>query len=158
MKPQPGWPSSSCPSPSFSPHGVDVCVVDMRISVAARKLWCIRRQLIILLVPLLFLPLLFTLPEKVSFYGEGLLTESAPLIYQVETGGIISSTLLFACAAARLHHFYVLLVNKPESPPPSSAHSGGSERGEPERSGVVMVRATERSHVSPAVVRGISAP
>uniref|UniRef100_A0A674NW78 Solute carrier family 13 member 3 n=1 Tax=Takifugu rubripes TaxID=31033 RepID=A0A674NW78_TAKRU len=64
MKPQPGWPSSSCPSPSFSPHRVDVCVVEMRLSVAARKLWCIRKQLIVLLVPLLFLPLLFTLPEK----------------------------------------------------------------------------------------------
>ncbi|CAG03889.1 unnamed protein product, partial [Tetraodon nigroviridis] len=34
------------------------------VSVAARKLWCIRKQLIVLLVPLLFLPLLFTLPEK----------------------------------------------------------------------------------------------
>lgn len=37
----------------------------MRVSVAAKKLWCIRKQLIVLLVPLLFLPLLFTLPEKV---------------------------------------------------------------------------------------------
>lgn len=60
--------------------------------------------------------------------------------------------------------FYVLLVNKPEFPP--SAHSRGSERGELEQSGVFMVRATEKSHVSPALItlrlghndRFISAP
>ncbi|KAL6119383.1 slc13a3 [Pungitius sinensis] len=36
----------------------------MKISVVSNKLWCIHKQLILLLVPLLLLPLLFTLPEK----------------------------------------------------------------------------------------------
>uniref|UniRef100_A0A3Q3W6M9 Uncharacterized protein n=1 Tax=Mola mola TaxID=94237 RepID=A0A3Q3W6M9_MOLML len=36
----------------------------MKISVAAKKLWCVRKQLILLLTPLLLLPLFFTLPEK----------------------------------------------------------------------------------------------
>lgn len=78
-----------------------------------------------------------------KFLWRWLLTESALLIYPVETGGIVSSTLLFA-------PFYVLLVNKPEPPP--SAHSGGSERGEPQRSGLFMVRATEQSHLPPALI------
>lgn len=38
----------------------------MKISVVTKKLWCVRRQLIVLLTPLLLLPLIFTLPEKVS--------------------------------------------------------------------------------------------
>ncbi|TNN73332.1 Solute carrier family 13 member 3 [Liparis tanakae] len=36
----------------------------MKLSVVSKKLWCIHKQLILLLVPLLLLPLLFTLPEK----------------------------------------------------------------------------------------------
>ncbi|XP_029974948.1 Na(+)/dicarboxylate cotransporter 3 [Salarias fasciatus] len=36
----------------------------MKISVLSKKLWCVRKQLIILLTPVIFLPLLFTLPEK----------------------------------------------------------------------------------------------
>ncbi|KAG7463332.1 solute carrier family 13 member 3 [Solea senegalensis] len=36
----------------------------MKLSVLSKKLWCVRKQLILLLTPLLFLPLLFTLPEK----------------------------------------------------------------------------------------------
>ncbi|KAK0151408.1 Solute carrier family 13 member 3 [Merluccius polli] len=36
----------------------------MEISALFRKLWCVRKQLIIFLTPLLFLPLLFCLPEK----------------------------------------------------------------------------------------------
>uniref|UniRef100_A0A3Q0S0L1 Solute carrier family 13 member 3 n=1 Tax=Amphilophus citrinellus TaxID=61819 RepID=A0A3Q0S0L1_AMPCI len=35
----------------------------MKISVS-KKLWCVHKQLILLLTPLVFLPLLFTLPEK----------------------------------------------------------------------------------------------
>uniref|UniRef100_A0A3B5AZJ4 Solute carrier family 13 member 3 n=1 Tax=Stegastes partitus TaxID=144197 RepID=A0A3B5AZJ4_9TELE len=36
----------------------------MKISVVSKKLWCVHKQLILLLTPLVFLPLLFTLPEK----------------------------------------------------------------------------------------------
>ncbi|XP_042347006.1 solute carrier family 13 member 3 [Plectropomus leopardus] len=36
----------------------------MKISVVFKKLWCVHKQLILLLTPLLFLPLLFTVPEK----------------------------------------------------------------------------------------------
>uniref|UniRef100_A0A667YLV1 Solute carrier family 13 member 3 n=1 Tax=Myripristis murdjan TaxID=586833 RepID=A0A667YLV1_9TELE len=36
----------------------------MELSVLAKKLWCVRKQLILLLTPLIFLPLLFALPEK----------------------------------------------------------------------------------------------
>uniref|UniRef100_A0A3P9DMH4 Solute carrier family 13 member 3 n=1 Tax=Maylandia zebra TaxID=106582 RepID=A0A3P9DMH4_9CICH len=36
----------------------------MRISVLSKKLWCVHKQLILVLTPLVFLPLLFTLPEK----------------------------------------------------------------------------------------------
>ncbi|KAM4609612.1 Na(+)/dicarboxylate cotransporter 3 isoform 2-T2 [Polymixia lowei] len=36
----------------------------MEISVFSKKLWCVRKQLILLLTPLIFLPLLFALPEK----------------------------------------------------------------------------------------------
>uniref|UniRef100_UPI003AB0F52B Na(+)/dicarboxylate cotransporter 3 n=1 Tax=Centroberyx gerrardi TaxID=166262 RepID=UPI003AB0F52B len=36
----------------------------MEISVLSKKLWCVRKQLILLLTPLIFLPLLFALPEK----------------------------------------------------------------------------------------------
>ncbi|XP_034733353.1 solute carrier family 13 member 3 isoform X2 [Etheostoma cragini] len=36
----------------------------MKMSVVSNKLWCIHKQLILLLTPLVFLPLLFTLPEK----------------------------------------------------------------------------------------------
>jgi len=38
----------------------------MKISVVSKKLWCVHKQLLLLLAPLVFLPLLFTLPEKVS--------------------------------------------------------------------------------------------
>lgn len=38
---------------------------EMKISVVSNKLWCVHKQLLLLLVPLLLLPLLFTLPEKV---------------------------------------------------------------------------------------------
>uniref|UniRef100_A0A6Q2X2U6 Solute carrier family 13 member 3 n=1 Tax=Esox lucius TaxID=8010 RepID=A0A6Q2X2U6_ESOLU len=34
------------------------------ISTFAKKLWCVKKQLIIFLTPLIFLPLLFGLPEK----------------------------------------------------------------------------------------------
>uniref|UniRef100_A0A8D3DUF9 Solute carrier family 13 member 3 n=1 Tax=Scophthalmus maximus TaxID=52904 RepID=A0A8D3DUF9_SCOMX len=37
---------------------------EMKISVVSKKLWCVHKQLILLLTPLVFLPLLFTLPEK----------------------------------------------------------------------------------------------
>ncbi|XP_029362468.1 Na(+)/dicarboxylate cotransporter 3 [Echeneis naucrates] len=36
----------------------------MKISVVSKKLWSVHKQLVLLLTPLLFLPLLFTLPEK----------------------------------------------------------------------------------------------
>ncbi|KAM9342415.1 Na(+)/dicarboxylate cotransporter 3 [Pholidichthys leucotaenia] len=36
----------------------------MELSVVFKKLWCVHKQLILLLTPLVFLPLLFTLPEK----------------------------------------------------------------------------------------------
>ncbi|XP_072222981.1 Na(+)/dicarboxylate cotransporter 3 isoform X2 [Leuresthes tenuis] len=36
----------------------------MKISVVSKKLWCVHKQLLLLLTPLVFLPLLFTLPEK----------------------------------------------------------------------------------------------
>uniref|UniRef100_A0A3Q3RHN1 Solute carrier family 13 member 3 n=1 Tax=Mastacembelus armatus TaxID=205130 RepID=A0A3Q3RHN1_9TELE len=36
----------------------------MEISVVYKKLWCVHKQLVVLLTPLVFLPLLFTLPEK----------------------------------------------------------------------------------------------
>ncbi|XP_029012643.1 solute carrier family 13 member 3 [Betta splendens] len=36
----------------------------MKVSAVSKKLWCVHKQLILLLAPLLFLPLLFTLPEK----------------------------------------------------------------------------------------------
>ncbi|MEQ2256293.1 hypothetical protein ILYODFUR_022844, partial [Ilyodon furcidens] len=36
----------------------------MKISVLSKKLWCVHKQLLLLLTPLLFLPLLLTLPEK----------------------------------------------------------------------------------------------
>ncbi|KAM3872098.1 Na(+)/dicarboxylate cotransporter 3 [Diretmus argenteus] len=36
----------------------------MEISVLSKKLWCVRKQLILLLTPLVFLPLIFSLPEK----------------------------------------------------------------------------------------------
>ncbi|XP_071401908.1 Na(+)/dicarboxylate cotransporter 3 [Centroberyx affinis] len=36
----------------------------MEISVLSKKLWCVRKQLILLLTPLIFLPLLFAIPEK----------------------------------------------------------------------------------------------
>lgn len=36
----------------------------MEVSALAKKLWCVHKQLILVLTPLLFLPLLFTLPEK----------------------------------------------------------------------------------------------
>lgn len=55
-----------------------------------------------------------------KFLWRWLLTESALLIYPVETGGIVSSTLLFA-------PFYVLLVNKPEPPPPVLIQEGQRE-------------------------------
>uniref|UniRef100_A0A4W6E998 Solute carrier family 13 member 3 n=1 Tax=Lates calcarifer TaxID=8187 RepID=A0A4W6E998_LATCA len=37
---------------------------EMKISVVSKKLWCVHKQLVVLLTPLVFLPLLFTLPEK----------------------------------------------------------------------------------------------
>uniref|UniRef100_A0A8C5B815 Solute carrier family 13 member 3 n=1 Tax=Gadus morhua TaxID=8049 RepID=A0A8C5B815_GADMO len=37
---------------------------EMEISVLFRKLWCVRKQLIVFLTPLVLLPLLFGLPEK----------------------------------------------------------------------------------------------
>uniref|UniRef100_A0A3Q2NZ54 Solute carrier family 13 member 3 n=1 Tax=Fundulus heteroclitus TaxID=8078 RepID=A0A3Q2NZ54_FUNHE len=36
----------------------------MKISVVSKKLWCVHKQLLLLLAPLVFLPILFTLPEK----------------------------------------------------------------------------------------------
>ncbi|KAM9855476.1 Na(+)/dicarboxylate cotransporter 3 [Aulostomus maculatus] len=36
----------------------------MKLSVVSKKLWCVHKQLVLLLTPLVFLPLLFTLPEK----------------------------------------------------------------------------------------------
>lgn len=36
----------------------------MDISVIAKKLWCVRKQLLLLLTPLILLPLIFGLPEK----------------------------------------------------------------------------------------------
>uniref|UniRef100_A0A3B3TUN2 Solute carrier family 13 member 3 n=2 Tax=Poecilia TaxID=8080 RepID=A0A3B3TUN2_9TELE len=36
----------------------------MKISVVSKKLWCVHKQLLLFLTPLVFLPLLFTLPEK----------------------------------------------------------------------------------------------
>ncbi|RVE70924.1 hypothetical protein OJAV_G00069390 [Oryzias javanicus] len=36
----------------------------MKLSVVSKKLWCVHKQLLLLLAPLVFLPLLFTLPEK----------------------------------------------------------------------------------------------
>ncbi|PWA31613.1 hypothetical protein CCH79_00006522 [Gambusia affinis] len=36
----------------------------MKISVVSKKLWCVHKQLLLCLAPLVFLPLLFTLPEK----------------------------------------------------------------------------------------------
>uniref|UniRef100_A0A7N6F980 Solute carrier family 13 member 3 n=1 Tax=Anabas testudineus TaxID=64144 RepID=A0A7N6F980_ANATE len=38
--------------------------LEMKISVVSKKLWCVHKQLVLLLTPLVFLPLLFTLPEK----------------------------------------------------------------------------------------------
>uniref|UniRef100_A0A665SZV0 Solute carrier family 13 member 3 n=1 Tax=Echeneis naucrates TaxID=173247 RepID=A0A665SZV0_ECHNA len=38
--------------------------MEMKISVVSKKLWSVHKQLVLLLTPLLFLPLLFTLPEK----------------------------------------------------------------------------------------------
>ncbi len=38
----------------------------MKMSVLYKKLWSVHKQLILVLTPLVFLPLLFTLPEKVS--------------------------------------------------------------------------------------------
>uniref|UniRef100_A0A4W6EAZ9 Solute carrier family 13 member 3 n=1 Tax=Lates calcarifer TaxID=8187 RepID=A0A4W6EAZ9_LATCA len=38
--------------------------MEMKISVVSKKLWCVHKQLVVLLTPLVFLPLLFTLPEK----------------------------------------------------------------------------------------------
>uniref|UniRef100_A0A3Q3JSB6 Solute carrier family 13 member 3 n=1 Tax=Monopterus albus TaxID=43700 RepID=A0A3Q3JSB6_MONAL len=37
---------------------------EMKLSAVSKKLWCVHKQLILLLTPLLLLPLLFTLPEK----------------------------------------------------------------------------------------------
>uniref|UniRef100_A0A3B4T7Z4 Solute carrier family 13 member 3 n=1 Tax=Seriola dumerili TaxID=41447 RepID=A0A3B4T7Z4_SERDU len=37
---------------------------EMKMSVVSKKLWSVHKQLVLLLTPLLFLPLLFTLPEK----------------------------------------------------------------------------------------------
>lgn len=39
--------------------------VEMKVSVVLKKLWSVHKQLVLLLTPLIFLPLLFTLPEKV---------------------------------------------------------------------------------------------
>ncbi|KAM9785559.1 Na(+)/dicarboxylate cotransporter 3 [Neosynchiropus ocellatus] len=36
----------------------------MKVSSVAKKLWCVHKQLILLVAPLIFLPLVFTLPEK----------------------------------------------------------------------------------------------
>uniref|UniRef100_A0A8C7ZW84 Solute carrier family 13 member 3 n=1 Tax=Oryzias sinensis TaxID=183150 RepID=A0A8C7ZW84_9TELE len=36
----------------------------MKLSAVSKKLWCVHKQLLLLLAPLVFLPLLFTLPEK----------------------------------------------------------------------------------------------
>nr|ACO09881.1 Solute carrier family 13 member 3 [Osmerus mordax] len=36
----------------------------MEMSVIAKKLWCVRKQLILFLTPLILLPLIFGLPEK----------------------------------------------------------------------------------------------
>uniref|UniRef100_A0A3B5MHT8 Solute carrier family 13 member 3 n=1 Tax=Xiphophorus couchianus TaxID=32473 RepID=A0A3B5MHT8_9TELE len=36
----------------------------MKMSVVSKKLWCVHKQLLLCLAPLVFLPLLFTLPEK----------------------------------------------------------------------------------------------
>ncbi|KAM8829755.1 Na(+)/dicarboxylate cotransporter 3 [Synchiropus picturatus] len=36
----------------------------MKVSSVAKKLWCVHKQLILLVAPLIFLPLIFTLPEK----------------------------------------------------------------------------------------------
>uniref|UniRef100_A0A3Q3GLT6 Solute carrier family 13 member 3 n=1 Tax=Kryptolebias marmoratus TaxID=37003 RepID=A0A3Q3GLT6_KRYMA len=36
----------------------------MKVSVLSKKLWCVHKQLLLLLAPLVFLPFLFTLPEK----------------------------------------------------------------------------------------------
>lgn len=38
----------------------------MTLSAVIKKLWCVRKQLILILTPLVLLPLHFTLPEKVS--------------------------------------------------------------------------------------------
>uniref|UniRef100_A0A672YI00 Solute carrier family 13 member 3-like n=1 Tax=Sphaeramia orbicularis TaxID=375764 RepID=A0A672YI00_9TELE len=38
--------------------------MEMEISVLAKKLWCVHKQLILLITPLVFLPLIFALPEK----------------------------------------------------------------------------------------------
>uniref|UniRef100_A0A3P9HAS9 Solute carrier family 13 member 3 n=1 Tax=Oryzias latipes TaxID=8090 RepID=A0A3P9HAS9_ORYLA len=37
---------------------------EMKLSAVSKKLWCVHKQLLLLLAPLVFLPLLFTLPEK----------------------------------------------------------------------------------------------
>uniref|UniRef100_A0A7N5ZQR3 Solute carrier family 13 member 3 n=1 Tax=Anabas testudineus TaxID=64144 RepID=A0A7N5ZQR3_ANATE len=37
---------------------------NLRTLVVSKKLWCVHKQLVLLLTPLVFLPLLFTLPEK----------------------------------------------------------------------------------------------
>ncbi|XP_028265206.1 Na(+)/dicarboxylate cotransporter 3 [Parambassis ranga] len=36
----------------------------MKVSVVSKKLWCVHKQLLIVLAPLVLLPLIFTLPEK----------------------------------------------------------------------------------------------
>ena len=40
--------------------------LEMKMSVVSKKLWCVHKELILLLTPLILLPLIFTLPEKVS--------------------------------------------------------------------------------------------
>uniref|UniRef100_A0A8C6PQP5 Solute carrier family 13 member 3 n=1 Tax=Nothobranchius furzeri TaxID=105023 RepID=A0A8C6PQP5_NOTFU len=56
--------SSQPDSTSFSPKTEQKTTQGMKISVLSKKLWCVHKQLLVLLTPLVFLPFLFTLPEK----------------------------------------------------------------------------------------------
>lgn len=101
--------------------------------MAAKKLWCIRKQLIVLLVPLLLLPLLFTLPEKVRVLMRWLhfrgFNEGSMLLNQVGgvcVGGGDCFSYAFVCVFAR----YSLLVKQTlVSPPGTHSRGSGSEAG-----------------------------
>ncbi|XP_061628955.1 solute carrier family 13 member 3 isoform X1 [Phyllopteryx taeniolatus] len=49
---------------SSPPLGSKLQRVEMKLSVVSKKLWCVHKVLVLLITPLLFSPLLVTLPEK----------------------------------------------------------------------------------------------